>query len=88
MWNQVITLYVQNIEYLLVEEQLFTPELGAYRSFGIEALCPSPQGSERLAYVSDVSTDRAFAAALAERCRRGGLSPVHLRDFITDALGC
>ena len=87
MWNQVITLYTKNIQYLLVEEQLFTPELGSYRTFGIAALRRSPRGSEQLAYVSDVSTDRPFAAGLAERCRRGGLSPVHLPDFIADALG-
>ena len=42
MWNQVITLYTKNIQYLLVEEQLFTPELGSYRTFGIAALGGSP----------------------------------------------
>ena len=80
-------LYMRKIQYILIEEQRCTPELGRYRSFGIMAARFSLQGAEALAYVPDVSTDRALAAALARRCTRSMLSPDHLRDFILDTLG-
>jgi len=83
----VIILYFYKIQYVLVEEHRDVPDLGRYRSFGIMALRHTSRGRERLAYVPDVTTDRAFAAALARRCNRAELSPIHLRDFIADTLG-
>lgn len=82
-----MVLYVWKPQYILVEEQRFSPELGAYRSYGIMAVRLSSQRRESLAYVRDISTDRALVAALVRRCNRSGLSPVHLRDFILDTLG-
>lgn len=82
-----MVLYIWKPQYILVEEQHDASELGGYRSFGIMAVRLSSRGREPLAYVRDVSTDRAFAAALVRRCNRGGLSPVHLKDFILDTLG-
>ena len=82
-----MVLYIRKTQYILVEERHYAPELGSYRSFGIMAVRLSSQGREPLAYVRDVSTDRAFVAALVRRCTHSGLSPVHLRDFILDTLG-
>lgn len=82
-----MVLYVWKPKYILVEEKRYAPELGVYRSYGIMAVRLSSQGKEPLAYVRDISTDRALVAALVRRCTRGGLSPVHLRDFILDTLG-
>lgn len=72
------------IQYQIVRQQLEAPELGRYESYGIEAV--ALPGGRRLALVSDVSTDPAFAAALAERCTKGALDPAQLLDVVLDAL--
>ena len=72
------------IRYRIVKEQLEAPELGRYVSFGIEAV--ALPGGQRLAFVSDVSTDPSFAAALADRCTEGALDPAQLLDVVLDAL--
>lgn len=72
------------IRYQIVKQALETPELGRYVSYGIEAVA-LPDG-RRLAFVSDVSTDPAFAANLAERCTEGQLDPAQLLDVVLDAL--
>ena len=79
-------LQLRNTQYILIEERNDTPELGPYASFGIMAVRRTGEGDQQLAYVRDVSTNRAFAGALVKRCNSAQLSPVHLRDFIEDAL--
>ncbi len=74
-----MNIHLEKTQYVLVEEQLFTPELGEYRSFGIR----TKNGED---FVSDVSTDRAFVSELVERCNREEVSPIHLRDIVVDAL--
>ena len=39
-----------------------------------------------IAFVSDVSTDRAAVEQLARRCTEGQLDPIHLLDVVEDAL--
>lgn len=39
-----------------------------------------------VAFVSDVSTDRAAVEQLARRCTEGQLDPIHLLDVVEDAL--
>lgn len=78
-----MNIHLEKTQYVLVEEQLFTPELGEYHSFGIKA---KNSGGEDMDFVSDVSTDRAFVSDLVERCNRAEVSPIHLRDIIADAL--
>lgn len=73
-------------QFLAVEEHLSSPELGEYISYAIRAWTPTPDGCAEAAYISDVSCDAAFAAALAERCTRLQLDPVHLLDVILDAI--
>ena len=72
------------IRYLIVRQELETPELGCYTSYGIGAFS-QPDGA-RLAFVEDVSTDRDFVAELADRCTQGQLDPAHLLDVVLDAL--
>lgn len=69
-----------------IEQQLSTPELGEYRSYGIQAFITTPAGCEEAGLVSDVSCDPEFTACLADRCQRLQLDPVHLMDVILDAL--
>ena len=72
--------------YALVSEQLFSSELGHYRSFGIQAFQQTECGWREAAFVSDVSTDRAAVEQLARRCTEGQLDPIHLLDVVEDAL--
>ncbi len=74
-----------NIRYIVVGERRHSPELGVYQSYGILGVRAARK--RRAAYVSDISTDRAFVSMLAERCTDGQLSASHLRDVVLDALG-
>ena len=72
--------------YALVSEQLFSTELGHYRSFGIRAFQKTECSWREIAFVSDVSTDQAAVEQLARRCTEGQLDPIHLLDVVEDAL--
>ena len=72
--------------YALISEKLFSSELGRYRSFGIRAFQKTECGWREVAFVSDVSTDRAAVEQLARRCTEGQLDPIHLLDVVEDAL--
>lgn len=77
--------------YALISEKLFSSELGRYRSFGIRAFRirafqKTECGWREVAFVSDVSTDRAAVEQLARRCTEGQLDPIHLLDVVEDAL--
>ena len=65
--------------YIPIEEELCTPELGLYRSFGIRV---KNESGETVAVLSDISTDREMVWDIAERCTSGGLAPEHLRDVV------
>lgn len=55
------------------------------------AFCSSTPGRagqrEQVAFASDVPTDEAFAAQLAQRCTTAQLDPVHLKDVALDSIG-
>ena len=74
-------------QYLPIEEQLFSADLGDYHSFGIVAfkICGGKRQQE--AFASDVSTDRDFVEELAERCTAAQLDPIHLKDIVLDSIG-
>ncbi len=74
------------ILYLPVEEQLSSPGLGAYHSFGIRALQPVSEHWQEVAFLSDVSCDGAFVLRLAGACTQGQAALCHLRDIVLDAL--
>ena len=74
------------LQYIPVEEECFSPEIGPYRSFGIAAVRIAGGEEERLAYVADVSPDREMVAQLATSCTTAQLDPVHLIEVVLDAL--
>lgn len=65
------------------EQILTSPDLGNYRSYGIRAFA---EGGEEVCFVSDVSCDFAFVAALADECTLLQLDPSQLLDVVIDAL--
>lgn len=73
-------------QYLPVEERLYSPYLGQYRSFGIAAFRVCGEQREQVAFASDVSTDETFAEQLAQRCTDAQLDPVHLKDVALDSI--
>lgn len=72
--------------YFPVEESLFSPYLDHYDSFGIAAAEYTPTGWKQIAFLSDVSPDGAFVAALANRFTLYQLSPIHLKEVVEDAM--
>ena len=62
----------------------FSPETGAYVSFGISA-----RDTEHglASFVPDVFLDEREAIAFTEQLRRLQVSPIHLIDVIEDTLG-
>ena len=69
-----------------VKQYLCSPELGNYCSYGIHAFVRTSSGCTEASLLSDVSCDFAFVSALAEKCTRLQLDPMHLMDVILDAL--
>lgn len=65
--------------YIPIEEELCTPELGLYRSYGIRI---ENETGETVAVLSDISSDLKAVSDLAERCTNGALAPEHLRDVV------
>ena len=74
-------------QYLPTEEQLSSPYLGEYLSFGIAAFKICGGRREQVAFISDVSTDKAFVEQLARRCTDAQLDPTHLKDVALDSIG-
>lgn len=72
--------------YSVVEEQLYHPEIGSYRSFGIQYERYDKTGRKQLAVISDISTNKRFVVSLAERLNVYQLFPIHLRVYIDDIL--
>ena len=61
--------------YKVISKNHYSPETGAYISFGISAHDP------------DVFIDESEARAFTERLNTLQVSPIHLIDVIEDALG-
>ncbi|MCI8441706.1 MAG: hypothetical protein HFG27_04125 [Provencibacterium sp.] len=72
--------------YLPIEEELHSPELGCYRSFGIAAFWVSEGRMERMGFISDISTLETVVFLLACRCTKNQLYPIHLKDVVEDAI--
>ena len=69
--------------YMLIEEELYSPDLGKYHSFGIIAL---DNTGKVITFVSDVSPDKALVEGICNRCTKGQLYPIHLLDVIEDSI--
>ena len=70
------------VVYKTVEEHLYREDIGAYASYGIEAVC----GEKRVAYVSDISPDIRLTTHLSFLCNALELDPIHLLDVAEDAI--
>lgn len=70
--------------FIPVEQELFSPYIGHYRSYGIAAVCFSCSHCEIPAFVSDVSTDYSFVSHLTDLFTRNHLDPLHLLNVIED----
>lgn len=55
-------------------------------SYGILASVLENDACTYVAYIPDISCNRAFVEELAHRCSEGQLSPMHLLDVVLDAL--
>lgn len=69
--------------YIPIEEKLYTPELGSYRSYGIRV---ENEAGDTVAVLSDISLDKKRVSELAKRCTTGKLAPEHLRDVVLDSI--
>ncbi len=74
------------IVYILVEQSLYSPYIGRYRSFGIAAVDCSAVPHEVPAFIPDVSADRGFVSRLADLFTRENLDPIHLLNAIEDSI--
>ena len=66
------------------QQNHYSPETGAYISFGISAHDPE---HGQTCFVPDVFIDESEARAFTERLNTLQVSPIHLIDVIEDALG-
>lgn len=72
--------------YLPIENEVFSPYLGRYRTFGLRVLRSGEEGEEEVMILPDISTDFAFALRLAELFTAKQLDPIHLLDIIEGML--
>lgn len=70
--------------YLTIEENLYSPDIGEYRSFGICAYQITRAGLEKLFTISDVSVNVDIVSNLAKLCTEEQLEPIHLRNVTYD----
>ena len=73
---------MKNFRYTLTE----TAADGGLSVYGIALWIRRAGGWQTVHTVKDISLDKEAVAALAERCQRLHLSPVHLMDVIEDFL--
>ena len=66
--------------YSVIEEHLFSEDLGEYTSFGLLV-----SGDQEIR-LSDISPNREFVTALAMQFNELQLSPIHLSEVIQDIL--
>lgn len=75
---------LKKLLFIPVEQELFSPYIGLYRSYGIAAVRLSHSRCEIPAFVSDVSTDFSFVSYLADLFTCHQLDPLHLINVIED----
>ncbi len=74
------------MRYEVMEERLYSPDAGWYTGYGIRACRQTGDRLEPVLTVSDISLSREQVTGLAERCTKGQLAPVHLKEVIDDFL--
>lgn len=73
-------------QYLPIENEVFSPYLGWYRTFGLRVLRTGGKEEAEVMILPDVSTDFGFVLRLAGLFTEKQLDPVHLLDVIGDLL--
>lgn len=73
-------------QYLPVQNELFSPEIGTYHAFGLRVLNVRDGKDEEVMILPDVSTDFAFTLRLASLFTEKQLDPVHLVDVLVDLI--
>ncbi|MBC8547822.1 hypothetical protein H8711_12960 [Clostridiaceae bacterium NSJ-31] len=72
--------------YQAVWETQYRPELGQYRTCGIQASRKMMRGWEPIELLHDVTVSNRFAEKIAKRFSLYQLSPLHLKDAVEDML--
>lgn len=72
--------------YLLIENDMCSPYVGQYHTFGLRILQSENGEDEEIMVLPDVSTDFSFTLHLASLFTRKQLSPLHLLDVLEDLL--
>lgn len=73
-------------QYLPVQNELFSPEIGTYHAFGLRVLKVHGEKDEEIMILPDVSTDFSFTLRLASLFTEKQLDPIHLVDTLLDLL--
>lgn len=74
------------VNYYYVEEKLHNSSIGNYTAYAITAYKEESNKKTRIAYISDVFLDEAFAKHFIHICNTMNVDPVHLPDLIEEAL--
>lgn len=74
------------VQYLPVENRVFSPDTGWYRTFGLRALRTDEGRDLELMILPDISTDYIFVLRLAGLFTGKQLDPIHLLDVLEDFL--
>lgn len=72
--------------YLPVENEVRSPYIGLYRTFGLRVLRSEKNIDTEVMTLPDVSTDFEFTLRLASLFTRKQMDPLHLLDVLEDIL--
>lgn len=72
--------------YLVLEQTLWSEDVGCYRTYGIECWELVQQEKRHIISISDISGEEKSVESLAELWTLYQLHPVHIRDALDNAL--
>lgn len=70
----------------MYEENLSSPYIGDYISFGIIVCDITTEKKQEMFRVSDVAVDKMVVKTMSELCTKEQLEPIHLYDVIEDTI--
>lgn len=73
-------------QYLPIQNEIFSPEIGKYRTFGLRVLRVQDGEDQEIMILPDVSTDFSFTLRLASLFTEKQLDPLHLLDVLYDII--
>lgn len=74
------------IRYLPFENEVSSPYIGTYRTFGLRVLQSRDGFEDEIMLLPDISTDFSLVLRLAALFTRKQLNPIHLLDVLEDLL--